>query len=134
MRYADDPTIMSWQLANEPRPGGSDSVGLKQVPAYLAWINGTARLIKSLDPNHLVSTGSEGTQGCIGRDDCLVQAHGSPDVDYITAHIWPLNWGWVDVGDEASLAGPAGQIAFKNSSRELLYCDYERHPMTAGAT
>jgi mannan endo-1,4-beta-mannosidase len=96
LRYADDPTIMSWQLANEPRPGGSDAVGLKQLPAYLAWINATSRLIKSLDPNHLVSTGSEGTQGCLGRDDCLLQAHSSPDVDYLTAHIWPQNWGWAD--------------------------------------
>ena len=94
--YSDDPAIMSWQLANEPRPGGSDAVGLEQLPAYLAWIASTARLIKSLDPNHLVSTGSEGTQGCIGRDDCVMQAHSSPDVDYVTAHIWPQNWSWAD--------------------------------------
>jgi len=99
--YSDDPAIMSWQLANEPRPGGSDAVGLKQLPAYLAWIAATARLIKSLDPNHLVSTGSEGTQGCIGRDDCVVQAHSSPDLDYVTAHIWPQNWSWADPKDLA---------------------------------
>jgi len=98
-RYIDDPTIMSWQLANEPRPGGSDSVGLRQMPAYLGWIGATARLIKSLDPNHLVSTGSEGTQGCIGRDDCVMQAHAFPDVDYVTAHIWPQNWSWADPKD-----------------------------------
>jgi peptidoglycan/xylan/chitin deacetylase (PgdA/CDA1 family) len=28
--------------------------------------------------------------------------------------------------------GPAGQLAFKHTSRELLYCDYERHPLSAG--
>lgn len=100
-RYADDPTIMAWQLANEPRPGGSDATGLKQLPSYLAWIGATARLIKSLDPNHLVSTGSEGTQGCIGRDDCVVQAHDIPEVDYLTAHIWPQNWSWADPKDLA---------------------------------
>jgi len=98
-RYADDPTIMAWQLANEPRPGGSDAIGSAQLPAYLAWISATARLIKSLDPNHLVSTGSEGTQGCIGRDDCVVQAHSFSEVDYLTAHIWPQNWGWADPKD-----------------------------------
>jgi peptidoglycan/xylan/chitin deacetylase (PgdA/CDA1 family) len=27
---------------------------------------------------------------------------------------------------------PAGQIAFKHTSRELLYSDYERHPLTTG--
>lgn len=96
VRYVDDPAIMSWQLANEPRPGGSDAVGNRQLPAYLAWINDTARLIKSLDPNHLVSTGSEGTQGCLESVECVVQAHQSPDIDYLTAHIWPQNWGWAD--------------------------------------
>jgi mannan endo-1,4-beta-mannosidase len=92
---------MAWQLANEPRPGGSDAMGSQQLPAYLAWIGATARLIKSLDPNHLVSTGSEGTQGCIGRNDCVVQAHGFAEVDYLTAHIWPQNWGWADPKDLA---------------------------------
>jgi len=99
LRYVDDPTIMSWQLANEPRPGGTDAVAKRQLPAYFAWIQSTARLIKSLDPNHLVSTGSEGTQGCMGQDDCVVQAHSSPDIDYVTAHIWPQNWGWADPAD-----------------------------------
>ena len=100
-RYADDPAIMSWQLANEPRPGGSDEAVRRQLPAYIAWINGTARLIKSLDPNHLVSTGSEGTQSCNGDAECVVRAHASPDVDYLTAHIWPQNWGWADPKDLA---------------------------------
>jgi len=95
-RYIDDPTIMAWQLANEPRPGGSDAAIRRNLPDYLAWIGGTARLIKSLDPNHLVSTGSEGTQSCNGDAECVLQAHSSPDVDYVTAHIWPQNWGWAD--------------------------------------
>jgi len=100
-RYADDPTIMSWQLANEPRPAGSAAVIARQMPAYLAWINATARLLKSLDPNHLVSTGHEGTQGCNGDAQCVIDAHASPDVDYLTAHIWPQNWGWADPKDLA---------------------------------
>jgi len=100
-RYVDDPTIMSWQLANEPRPGGSEEVGMRQLPAYLAWIDGTARLIKSLDPNHMVSTGSEGTQGCLGKDQCVIDAHSFAAIDYLTAHIWPQNWGWADPADLA---------------------------------
>lgn len=97
--YRDDPTIMAWQLANEPRPGGSNEAGRRHMAAYLAWIDATARLIKSLDPNHMVSTGSEGTQGCIEDDQCVVQAHSSPAVDYMTAHIWPQNWSWADPKD-----------------------------------
>jgi mannan endo-1,4-beta-mannosidase len=99
--YRDDPAIMAWQLANEPRPGGSDEAGKRHMPAYLAWIDTTARLIKSLDPNHLVSTGSEGTQGCIGDDQCVVQAHSSAAIDYVTAHVWPQNWNWADPKDLA---------------------------------
>jgi mannan endo-1,4-beta-mannosidase len=99
--YRDDPAIMAWQLANEPRPGGSDEAGRRNMAAYLGWIDATARLIKSLDPNHLVSTGSEGTQGCIDEDQCVLEAHQSPAVDYVTAHIWPQNWSWADPKDLA---------------------------------
>ncbi|HEV8407429.1 MAG TPA: mannanase [Sphingomicrobium sp.] len=94
--YRDDPAILSWQLANEPRPGGSDEAGRRHMKAYLAWIRGTARLIKSLDPNHMVSTGSEGTMGCINDVQCVVDAHSSPAIDYVNAHIWPQNWAWAD--------------------------------------
>ena len=96
-RYADDPAIMSWQLANEPRPGGSDAVVARNREAYYAWIDETAALIRSLDPDHLVSLGHEGTQGANGSEDIVRRAHAN--VDYLTAHIWPLNWGWVDGKD-----------------------------------
>lgn len=96
-RYVDDPAIMSWQLANEPRPGGSDAVVERNREAYYAWIDGTATLIRSLDPDHLVSLGHEGTQGAHGSEDIVRRAHAN--VDYLTAHIWPLNWGWVDGKD-----------------------------------
>lgn len=100
-RYVDDPAIMSWQLANEPRPGGSHAAGKANMAAYLRWIGTTARLIKTIDPNHLVTIGSEGTQGCLDEEQCVVNAHASPDIDYVTAHIWPQNWGWTDPADLA---------------------------------
>jgi len=93
-RYVDDPAIMSWQLANEPRPGGSDAGVARNRDVYYAWIDGTAALIRSLDPNHLVSLGHEGTQGASGSEDIVRRAH--QHIDYLTAHIWPLNWSWVD--------------------------------------
>jgi mannan endo-1,4-beta-mannosidase len=34
-RYTDDPAIMSWQLANEPRPGGSDAGVARSRDAYV---------------------------------------------------------------------------------------------------
>jgi mannan endo-1,4-beta-mannosidase len=97
--YKNDPTIFSWQLANEPRPGVTAAVAEKNVAAYVAWISDTARLIKSLDPNHMVSTGSEGLVGSANRAEYFVRAHEVPEVDYLTAHIWPQNWGWIEPAD-----------------------------------
>jgi mannan endo-1,4-beta-mannosidase len=97
--YAADPTIMAWQLANEPRPGGSEAVGRPNLPAFQRWIEASAGLIKSLAPEQLVSTGSEGLKGCLESAECVVAAHAH--VDYLTAHIWPQNWGWIDPTDLA---------------------------------
>ncbi|WP_137863864.1 MULTISPECIES: mannanase [unclassified Sphingomonas] len=114
--HAGDATIMAWQLANEPRPGGSIKAAGPLLPAYYGWIQGTARLIKSLSPRHLVSTGSEGLKGSIERADVYRAAHGFPEIDYLTAHVWPLNWGWVDPKDiagtnDASFAKVRGYMA-----------------------
>jgi mannan endo-1,4-beta-mannosidase len=92
--YRDDPSIMAWQLANEPRPGYRNQLGFSRLPQYNAWVDQTAALIKSLDPNHLVSTGSEGTMGCLQDEQCYLDAHGSEHIDYLTFHMWPKNWGW----------------------------------------
>ncbi len=39
--------------------------------------------------------------GCIEDVQCVVDAHSSPAVDYVTAHIWPQNWSWADPKDLA---------------------------------
>jgi mannan endo-1,4-beta-mannosidase len=92
--YKNDPAIMAWQLANEPRPGGTTS----KAPwaAYYAWIAASAGLIKQLDPHHLVSTGNEGVMGCLESENCVTKANTARDIDYVTFHMWPLNWSWID--------------------------------------
>jgi mannan endo-1,4-beta-mannosidase len=92
-KYADDPTIMAWQLANEPRPAGDAAHAV--LPQFYAWVQGTARLIKSLDRNHLVCTGSEGLKGALEQPEIVLREHGIAEIDYLTAHIWPNNWDWV---------------------------------------
>jgi mannan endo-1,4-beta-mannosidase len=77
--YRDDPTIFAWELGNEPR----------LYPP--AWIGETADFIKSLDQNHLVTTGSEGEVG-----GPFLETHGFESIDYATLHIWPQNWSWFD--------------------------------------
>jgi mannan endo-1,4-beta-mannosidase len=100
-RYAEDPTIMAWQLANEPRPGGSEAAARANMAAFTSWIARTASLIKEIDPNHLVCTGNEGLKGCVEQPECVLAAHAPAQVDYLTAHIWPQNWGWLDPHDIA---------------------------------
>jgi mannan endo-1,4-beta-mannosidase len=95
--YRDDPTIMSWQLANEPRPGGN--LATADLGAFYAWVAETAGFIKSLDPNHLVSTGNEGIRGCLDSEDCTLRMNSASAIDYITFHIWPLNWSWINPAD-----------------------------------
>jgi mannan endo-1,4-beta-mannosidase len=99
--YADDPAIMAWQLANEPRPGGSDAVADQTLADFHDWIGSTARLIKSIDPNHLVSTGGEGLKGSMEREDLVLSSQAIDGVDYMTAHLWPGNWSWLDRADMA---------------------------------
>jgi mannan endo-1,4-beta-mannosidase len=99
--YANDPTVMSWQLANEPRPGNGID-GRANIADYDAWIDGTAAYIHGLAPRQLVSTGSEGAVGSLGDIDLYMQAHRSPNVDYLTFHLWPSTWGWIDGKDPAT--------------------------------
>ncbi|CAI5989594.1 unnamed protein product [Closterium sp. NIES-65] len=56
--YRDDPTIFGWELMNEPRVYADPSGDVLQ-----AWITDMAAHVKSLDPNHLLSIGSEGFYG-----------------------------------------------------------------------
>ena len=99
VQYKDDPTIMAWELANEARYT-SRSGGI----AMRNWVREMSRHIKNIDPNHLVTTGSEGFFG----EGELSSANPAPffnevgvvtelqhrvdEIDYISAHIWPTQW------------------------------------------
>jgi mannan endo-1,4-beta-mannosidase len=93
--YRDDPVILSWQLANEPRPGDNKATR-EQKATYVRWIAGTARYIRSLDRNHMVSTGSEGLKGSAEDGQLYLDAHRTQDIAYLTYHLWPTNWSWFD--------------------------------------
>lgn len=86
--YKDDPTIMAWELCNEPR-------GINNIDAYLTWIDSTSSHIKRLAPNQLVTVGSEGETGSpeySGTD--FEKTHAFRNIDYTTVHIWIQNWEW----------------------------------------
>ena len=87
-RYVDDPAIMAWELANEPRPmrpAANDD--------YKKWIAHVARMIKVKDKNHLVTLGHEGSIGTESMP-LFEEIHRDKNVDYLTIHIWAKNWGW----------------------------------------
>lgn len=93
LKYKDDPTIMAWQLANEPR-GGEGTDGMKHIDEFYRWVDETAAFIHSLDKNHLVSSGSEGIIGTMGKEEIYEKAYQSKYIDYLTFHLWAKNWGW----------------------------------------
>ena len=93
--YRDDPAIMTWELANEPRPGTDDDKTVNDVPVFAQWMDETARFIHAQDSNHLVCTGSEGIWGCLKKPEVFVKVHETPAIDYVTVHMWLKNWGWL---------------------------------------
>lgn len=97
VKYTDDPTIMAWQVGNEPRAfiPSQTADPAPQKAAFASWIAKTAEIIKGLDTNHLVSVGSEGKHGCEQDMELFRTIHADPNIDYACIHIWPYNWAWV---------------------------------------
>lgn len=92
--YANDPTIMAWQLANEP-------AGAFNSEAYDVWIQKSAKLIKSLDKNHLVSTGAMGEVFSFSGVS-HIRNNSHKEIDYATVHIWVQNAGIYNPADAAN--------------------------------
>ncbi len=88
-KLKDHPGIMAWQLGNEPRSFKGWG------PLFKLWVERNAKFIKDIDPNHLVSIGSEGdlsyNWGDYANSD-YEAFHDVPGIDYLTFHVWPENW------------------------------------------
>jgi mannan endo-1,4-beta-mannosidase len=87
-KYIDDPAIMAWELANEPRPMRPSA-----EKDYKKWIANVSKMIKSKDKNHLVTLGHEGFMGTENLK-LFEEIHDDKNVDYVTIHIWAKNWSW----------------------------------------
>lgn len=84
--YAEDATILAWELANEPRAVSNDQNGARA--AYLRWVTRSAGLIKKLAPKQLVTVGSEGVtpfESYINTD--FDATHRVDAVDLVTIHV-----------------------------------------------
>lgn len=94
--YKQDPTIFSWELANEPRCS-SDASG----QMLNNWISEMSAYIKSIDPSHLLSIGCEGFYNennplnwMNNQGTDYLSDHQISDIDFVVAHSWPDHWGW----------------------------------------
>ncbi|KAI4327635.1 hypothetical protein L6164_020072 [Bauhinia variegata] len=98
IHYKDDPTIMAWELMNEPRctsdPSGRTIQG---------WITEMASFVKAIDGNHLLEAGLEGFYGQstpqrkrfnpsinVGTD--FIANNRIPGIDFATVHCYPDQW------------------------------------------
>jgi len=77
VQYREDPTIFSWELMNEP------DCAAPSLDVLTEWIEGTSSYIKSIDQNHMISTG---TSNCREHFKAL----NSPvNISFCTFHIYP---------------------------------------------
>ncbi|KDQ21473.1 glycoside hydrolase family 5 protein [Botryobasidium botryosum FD-172 SS1] len=102
-RYKNEPTILAWELANEPRCKGSGGTTSSSCTpkTITAWASEISAYIKSIDPNHLVALGDEGFynnggstypyQGGEGIDFDANLA--ITTLDFGTFHAYPNHWG-----------------------------------------
>ncbi|MCW2143468.1 cellulase family glycosylhydrolase [Actinoplanes cyaneus] len=106
VKYKDDPTIMTWELANEPRCVGSGryprSAGC-DTDTITAWADEMSTYIRSVDRRHLISVGDEGFfADQPGGDDWTrnggegidtVRLGRLKNIDVLSYHLYPDGWG-----------------------------------------
>ena len=103
--YKNDPTIMTWELGNEPRCLSAGAYGRSSnctTQTLIDWVDEMSTFIKSIDSNHLVSVGDEGfyclpnpthwTENCGEGVDTITFTQ-LPNIDVMSVHLYPDYWG-----------------------------------------
>lgn len=95
--YAEEPAVMAWELANEPR---CEVAGGREL--LLDWVGEMSAFVKSFDRNHLLALGDEGFLRHAATHDPLYNgSHGVDgeavlnfgEIDFGTCHFYPTNMG-----------------------------------------
>jgi mannan endo-1,4-beta-mannosidase len=152
IKYKDDATIMTWELANEERCAGygvyPQSPSSCTTDTITSWAADVSAYVKSIDNKHLLSSGSEGfycddpgspdfTINCSEGVDSIALAK-IPQMDIISYHVYPDSYGktpewgnyWIQrhiddshrLGDRA-VAGEWGLL--EKNVRNPTYNDWE---------
>ncbi len=104
LKYKDDPTIMTWELANEPRCLGAGVYPRSDdctTQTLITWADEMSTFVKSIDPKHLVSVGDEGFYCIPGASDWTENCGEGVDtlaftllenIDVMSFHLYPDSW------------------------------------------
>lgn len=161
LAYKDDPTILSWELANEPRCGGDGpypaSITCSTSNKISTWADRVSTSVKAADPHHLVAVGDEGfycrnrlstdiTINCSAGYDTTTLAS-LPNIDFLTYHLYPETWNksdaWGDTwitqhdSDAAAVGKPAllEEFGLENrAARDTVYRRWSDLFFTSGGT
>ena len=116
VKYKDDPTIFAWDLMNEPE-FANDRLGYGRD-----WLIEMSAYVKSVDPNHLLTTGSEGRIKPDGTKENGFDPEAVlaiPNVDFGTWHSYPVYHG-ITTADVVKLVKLHGQIAARQNKPVIL--------------
>lgn len=149
LAYKDDPTIMTWELANEPRCKGSGIYPPSSsctTQTLIDWADDVSHFIKRIDAKHLVSVGDEGFYCIPGAKDWTENCGEGVDtiaftrleqIDVMSFHLYPDHWGksaawgtqWIarHIADAKALLKPAmlGEYGLQDkSARNPVYKEW----------
>lgn len=84
-QYRDEPTIAAWMIVNEAETKQRNEDG---TTVLVDMARDVARVIKEVDPNHLVTLGTQGNGaiGASGQD--FRDIYSLPEMDYTEVHDW----------------------------------------------
>ncbi|MFN2202508.1 MAG: peptidoglycan DD-metalloendopeptidase family protein [Caldilineaceae bacterium] len=89
--FRDEPVIFAWEVGNELKlnPVGGDFEVDPHIQAFLDFMHATARQIRRLDPNHLVTTGMISTHHAWLQSDLLRdRLYANDSFDFLTVHCY----------------------------------------------
>ena len=123
-RYADDPTVLAWQLMNEaevkPTVGDGLPCSTNAAEILRTFASDVSTLVKSIDPDHLVSLGTIGGGQCGTSFEEYAYVHDLPTIDLCEYH------------DYNAADQPFGGDEFNGLQKRIDQCDALDKPLIIG--